>query len=177
MARTRNFTLPLKSTSFLEHTNKPPSHLPAFPETSQLPKEITEMADVPRDFLCPISGEIMKDPYILTESGHSYEKEEILKWIHHGSFKDPLTGSSLPSMRIVPNHSLRKLIQSSPRTLPSPVGLQAAVNTTGMCYNQRSLRQNTQWFYLTAYRACQEKKLWFSDTFVTLVATAGGSSE
>ncbi len=44
---------------------------------------------MPNHFFCPITLEVMRDPYI-TPSGHSYEGRALQQWIaQHGS--DPQT--------------------------------------------------------------------------------------
>jgi len=66
--------------------------------------------DVPQEFLCPITCEIMSDPHI-TLSGHTYEKYAIEQWLTtHES--DPLTNKKLVNKLLIPNHTLRKQIQS-----------------------------------------------------------------
>ncbi|CAF4580161.1 unnamed protein product, partial [Rotaria magnacalcarata] len=36
---------------------------------------------VPRDFICPITREIMQNPVLLVEDGHSYEFDAIERWL------------------------------------------------------------------------------------------------
>jgi hypothetical protein len=60
-------------------------------------------------FLCPISGAIMKDP-VITKYGHSYERNEIEKWIEK-SGNDPMTKKPLTKNDIFPNFQLKSLIE------------------------------------------------------------------
>ncbi|XP_028789796.1 E3 ubiquitin-protein ligase PUB23-like [Neltuma alba] len=74
-----------------------------------------ENIEVPPFFLCPISLEIMKDP-ITVSSGITYDRESIEKWLFSGKNKTcPVTKQPLSvsdSSDLVPNHTLRRLIQS-----------------------------------------------------------------
>ena len=57
---------------------------------------------------CTLTGEIMRDPTILVETGLSYEKNAILNWINEHR-TDPATGLPLTNLRTVPNPGLRGL--------------------------------------------------------------------
>ncbi|KAJ4977793.1 hypothetical protein NE237_008573 [Protea cynaroides] len=69
--------------------------------------------DVPSYFLCPISLQIMKDP-VTVSSGITYDREPIEKWIfsskNHTSC--PVTKQPLSDADLIPNHTLRRLIQA-----------------------------------------------------------------
>ncbi|XP_042477026.1 E3 ubiquitin-protein ligase PUB23-like [Macadamia integrifolia] len=70
--------------------------------------------DVPSYFLCPISLEIMRDP-VTVSSGITYDRESIERWISSSknSSTCPVTRQPLPSdSDLIPNHSLRRLIQA-----------------------------------------------------------------
>jgi hypothetical protein len=61
-----------------------------------------------QDATCPITQEIMDDPY-LTPNGRSYEKAALQFWVeHHGT--DPLTRAPLTWDQCVPNRALKALI-------------------------------------------------------------------
>ncbi|XP_043724583.1 U-box domain-containing protein 19 [Telopea speciosissima] len=64
----------------------------------------------PEDFRCPISLEFMADP-VTTSTGHTYDRSSILKWLKAGNFTCPKTGEKLTTTELVPNSTLRKLIQ------------------------------------------------------------------
>lgn len=69
-----------------------------------------DMLEVPEQFICPITQELMKDP-VVTKYGQSYERAAILEWIAKG--KDcPLTRQPLSLSGIITNHSLRSQIRS-----------------------------------------------------------------
>jgi len=65
-----------------------------------------------RGFMCPISLSIMNDPVIAAD-GHSYERSAITTWIsaRNGVVLSPLTNLPLVHNNLVPNHSLKFLIQ------------------------------------------------------------------
>ncbi|GMI75249.1 hypothetical protein like AT5G37490 [Hibiscus trionum] len=65
---------------------------------------------VPREFRCPISLDLMKDPVTLS-TGITYDRESIEKWIEAGNFTCPLTNQVLRSLEPIPNHIIRKNIQ------------------------------------------------------------------
>jgi len=66
----------------------------------------------PHAFMCPITQEVMKSPVILIETGQSYEKTAIEKWlIDHDT--DPLSNKRLTNKIIIPNIALRNAIQES----------------------------------------------------------------
>ncbi|KAL4347008.1 hypothetical protein GQ457_17G004700 [Hibiscus cannabinus] len=68
--------------------------------------------DVPPFFICPISLELMKDPVTLT-TGITYDRESIDKWLFSGNNTAcPVTKQVISDCELVPNHTLRRLIQS-----------------------------------------------------------------
>merc|ERR1711935_679151 len=75
---------------------------------SPLPK------DTPNEFLCPITSTLMVDPVIAVD-GQSYERAAITQWFgkhaRGARVLSPMTNKPLPSRALVPNLSLRKLIQ------------------------------------------------------------------
>ena len=64
--------------------------------------------EVPAQYRCPISQELMEDP-VATSDGHTYERREIFRWLctHNTS---PLTGATLPNKALTPAIALRQLI-------------------------------------------------------------------
>lgn len=69
-------------------------------------KELT----IPSHFLCPISLDLMKDPVTLC-TGISYDRENIEKWIEARNSMCPVTNQPLRNFDIIPNHTIRKMIQ------------------------------------------------------------------
>ncbi|KAG0461019.1 hypothetical protein HPP92_021004 [Vanilla planifolia] len=92
---------------FLKSTNFP------FLRRPKAPAELS----FPSHFLCPISLDLMKDPVILP-TGITYDRRSIETWLEAGNFTCPVTNQPLllPSSAdasdgLIPNHSLRRLIQ------------------------------------------------------------------
>ncbi|KAF4373523.1 hypothetical protein F8388_025217 [Cannabis sativa] len=66
--------------------------------------------EIPNHFLCPISFDLMKDPVTLS-TGITYDRENIEKWLEEGNFTCPVTNQILHNFDMIPNHSIRKMIQ------------------------------------------------------------------
>ncbi|MBA0724220.1 hypothetical protein Golax_020927 [Gossypium laxum] len=64
---------------------------------------------IPKDFCCPISLDLMKDPVIVS-TGQTYDRSSIARWMEEGHCTCPKTGQMLDDTRIVPNRALRNLI-------------------------------------------------------------------
>nr|GLL22343.1 U-box domain-containing protein 19-like [Ipomoea trifida] len=64
----------------------------------------------PEDFRCPISLELMTDP-VTVSTGQTYDRASIQKWLSSGNLLCPKTGKTLTSTELIPNSTLRKLIQ------------------------------------------------------------------
>ncbi|XVF82392.1 hypothetical protein PTKIN_Ptkin16aG0043400 [Pterospermum kingtungense] len=76
-------------------------------------------AQLPDDFKCPISLEIMSDLVILS-SGHTFDRASIQRWLDSGHRTYPITKLPLhehPSL--IPNHALCSLISSYTLVTPS----------------------------------------------------------
>lgn len=74
-------------------------HGPNMPDTSKAPKA----------FLCPILHEVMVDP-VLAADGHTYEKSAIGRWFKK-SDASPMTGQRVKSRDLLPNFTLKSMIQ------------------------------------------------------------------
>ncbi|GKU94353.1 hypothetical protein SLEP1_g7856 [Rubroshorea leprosula] len=72
-----------------------------------------EIADtfltVPKDFICPISLDLMTDPVIIS-TGQTYDRSFITRWMEEGHRTCPKTGQMLEHTRLVTNRALRNLI-------------------------------------------------------------------
>ena len=64
----------------------------------------------PEEFLCPITGEIMKEP-VSDNQGISYERGAIEDWLRRGNTTSPSTQQVLRLSDLRPNIALRKLIE------------------------------------------------------------------
>ncbi|NP_001336571.1 Protein spotted leaf 11-like [Zea mays] len=65
--------------------------------------------NVPDEFRCPISLELMKDPVIVA-TGQTYERALIEKWLASGHHTCPSTQQRMPNTTLTPNYVLRSLI-------------------------------------------------------------------
>ncbi len=82
------------------------------------------VVNVPPDYKCPITLEIMRDPVILLGDGHSYERKAIEGYLEQSRNPvSPLTGEPLAFKIIVSNLALKKIIddfiQNNPLLDPS----------------------------------------------------------
>ena len=81
-------------------------------------------SEVPDDYICPITAEIMTDP-VTTADGFTYERTAISEWLRTKD-TSPTTGAMLESKTVIPNLSLRSVIRSFTEALaaaavaPSP---------------------------------------------------------
>ncbi|KAJ4712306.1 RING-type E3 ubiquitin transferase [Melia azedarach] len=64
----------------------------------------------PEDFRCPISLELMTDP-VTVSTGQTYDRASIQKWLKTGNMICPKTGEKLTNTELLPNTTLKKLIQ------------------------------------------------------------------
>ena len=73
------------------------------------PSEASAAAEVPDDFICPITAEIMTDP-VSTLDGFTYERAAITEWLRTKD-TSPKTGAKLESTTLIPNHLVRSMIR------------------------------------------------------------------
>ncbi|KAL2939731.1 U-box domain-containing protein 1 [Bienertia sinuspersici] len=67
------------------------------------------LTEVPNEFRCPLSEEIMREPVVVA-TGHSYDQDSISKWIVSGRTTCPKSGWKLTHMALIPNYNLKSLI-------------------------------------------------------------------
>ncbi|KAJ8641796.1 hypothetical protein MRB53_018490 [Persea americana] len=65
---------------------------------------------IPYHFRCPISLELMRDP-VTVSTGQTYDRTSIESWIATGNTTCPVTRAILTDFTLIPNHTLRRLIQ------------------------------------------------------------------
>jgi hypothetical protein len=65
--------------------------------------------DIPQNYICPISYEIMIDP-VITPYGISYDRESIEKWLINHDM-DPIAHKKLNKNMLIPNYALKSLIE------------------------------------------------------------------
>ena len=68
------------------------------------------LRQVPEAFVCPITGDVIRDPVMLCD-GHSYERQAIETWLQQAQ-RSPMTNEELESRTVVRNHALRAAIES-----------------------------------------------------------------
>ncbi|KAJ7520120.1 hypothetical protein O6H91_20G067300 [Diphasiastrum complanatum] len=66
---------------------------------------------VPSYFRCPISLDLMRDPVSVC-TGMTYDRSNIEKWLDEGHNTCPATMQVLQNQDLIPNHTLRRLIQA-----------------------------------------------------------------
>ena len=71
--------------------------------------EASAAAEVPDDYVCPISAAVMIDP-VSTLDGFIYERAAITEWLRTKD-TSPKTGATLESKALIPIHSLRSVIR------------------------------------------------------------------
>ncbi|CAN1134197.1 U-box domain-containing protein 16 [Linum perenne] len=65
--------------------------------------------NIPPDFRCPISLDLMRDPVVVA-TGQTYDRESISLWIESGHNTCPKTGQGLAHTNLIPNRALKNLI-------------------------------------------------------------------
>ncbi|KAJ0976880.1 hypothetical protein J5N97_012354 [Dioscorea zingiberensis] len=65
---------------------------------------------IPYYFRCPISLELMQDP-VTVSTGQTYDRASIESWVATGNTTCPVTRAMLTDFTLIPNHTLRRLIQ------------------------------------------------------------------
>ena len=65
------------------------------------------MTEIPREFICPVTFEIMEDPVICCD-GYTYEKSVILNLPNSLS---PLTRQPIDKNNLIPNRNLKDAIE------------------------------------------------------------------
>lgn len=80
------------------------------PKKGLISQEIAEtFISVPKDFCCPISLDLMRDPVIVA-TGQTYDRASISRWMEEGHCTCPKTGQLLDHTRLMSNRALRSLI-------------------------------------------------------------------
>ena len=93
----------------------------------------------PEELMCPITRTVFRDPVMVVESGHTYERSAILEHFRRNGAKDPLTNCALSSAKVMTNWAMRNVVQAwldkHPGVTPDGMGQSrasgAARRTTG----------------------------------------------
>ena len=77
--------------------------------TQELERHRSEALPIPEAYLCPITGEIMREP-VMDRDGHTFERGAIEQWVrdHHNC---PISRAPLELADLAPNRVLRDLIE------------------------------------------------------------------
>lgn len=76
---------------------------------SSSPSFNSMVMNIPDEFRCPISLDLMGDPVIVA-SGHTYDRASIARWINSGHHTCPKSGQRLIHRALIPNYSVKSLI-------------------------------------------------------------------
>ncbi|KDP22781.1 hypothetical protein JCGZ_00368 [Jatropha curcas] len=72
-------------------------------------RKVSPEVNIPTDFRCPISLDLMRDPVVVA-TGQTYDRESITLWIESGHNTCPKTGQKLAHTNLIPNLALKNLI-------------------------------------------------------------------
>jgi leucine-rich repeat protein SHOC2 len=73
------------------------------------------MADLdaePEVLMCPITRTMFRDPVMVVDSGHTYERSAILSHFERNGAKDPYTNCALSSTKVMTNWAVRQNVQA-----------------------------------------------------------------
>ena len=71
-----------------------------------------DLDDEPEVLMCPITRAVFRDPVMVVDSGHTYERNDILEHFRRNGAKDPLTRRALSSTKVMTNWALRNVVQA-----------------------------------------------------------------
>ena len=66
----------------------------------------------PEELLCSITRTMFRDPVVVVDSGHTYERSAILSHFERNGAKDPLTRRALSSTKVMTLWSMRNVVQA-----------------------------------------------------------------
>ncbi|KAK4396040.1 U-box domain-containing protein 16 [Sesamum angolense] len=95
--------------------------------------------NVPADFRCPISLDLMRDPVVVS-TGQTYDRSSITMWIESGHATCPKTGQPLAHTQLIPNLALKNLIAMWCRDQKIPFeSTEVNVKPNGVVLNKTAL--------------------------------------
>jgi leucine-rich repeat protein SHOC2 len=65
----------------------------------------------PEVLMCPITRAVFRDPVMVVDSGHTYERSAILEHFERNGAKDPFTNCALSSTKVMTNWAMRNVVQ------------------------------------------------------------------
>ena len=69
-----------------------------------------DQEEVPEEFTCPLTLEIMNDP-VMTREGKNFERKAIIEWLNRGNTTCPLSRRPMSFGKLIPNAALRMRIE------------------------------------------------------------------
>ena len=66
----------------------------------------------PEVLMCPITRTMFRDPVVVVDSGHTYERSAILSHFERNGAKDPLTRRALSSTKVMTIWAMRNVVQA-----------------------------------------------------------------
>ena len=73
--------------------------------------DLADLDAEPEVLLCPITRTMFRDPVMVVESGHTYERSAVLAHFDRNGAKDPLTRRALSSTKVMTNWVVRQFVQ------------------------------------------------------------------
>ncbi|KAL6295567.1 hypothetical protein ACE6H2_003709 [Prunus campanulata] len=107
-------------------------------------KKLTTKSRPPKDFVCPITGQIFCDPVTL-ETGQTYERKAIQEWLKRGNTTCPITRQPIASTTTLPktNYVLKRLITSWKEQHPDLAQESSYAETPRYSLNHPSTKENS----------------------------------
>lgn len=65
------------------------------------------------EFVCPITQDVMRDPVVAAD-GFTYERDAVMTAFRNKRFVSPMTNKLLENETLIPNHTLRQIMQNPP---------------------------------------------------------------
>jgi leucine-rich repeat protein SHOC2 len=66
----------------------------------------------PEELMCPTTRTMFRDPVVVVDSGHTYERSAILSHFGRNGARDPLTRRALSSTKVMTLWSMRNVVQA-----------------------------------------------------------------
>lgn len=109
------------------------------PRTNSRRRRAAADVNVPADFRCPISLDLMKDPVVVS-TGQTYDRSSITLWFESGHTTCPKTGQTLTHTDLIQNSALKNLIAMWCREQKIPFeSTQMNVKSNGVVTNKTAL--------------------------------------
>jgi leucine-rich repeat protein SHOC2 len=73
---------------------------------------VADLDAEPEELLCPITRTVFRDPVVVVDSGHTYERSAILSHFGRNGARDPFTRRALSSTKVMTNWAVRQIVQA-----------------------------------------------------------------